>query len=149
MRASDISQSGTYMAVNFSEATCNQIAQYMKTAKVPNPIDIPSLHCTIVHSSVEVPIEPNYDCSNESVSPMGLELWPVKNGLNVLVLRLNSPYLHRRFNESLSLGAIYDYDEYKPHVTLSYDAGDYDLDAAPPLLIDLQFDCEYVEELVS
>lgn len=148
MGESEENTQGTYLAASFDQATKDSISRYCEIANVPNPVPGDSLHCTIVYSRTAIDIHPNFDCSFESVSVSGLELWPVKNGKNVLVLTLTSPYLHSRFNEAIGMGATYDYDEYKPHMTLSYDAGDFDIDEAPPLMFDIGFDCEYVEELV-
>ena len=143
-----IESSGMYMAVDFTEATQRAITEYAEIAKVPDPVMAPSLHCTLVYSRTKVPMEPSHDCNYEIAKVKGLELWPVADGKNVLVLTLESKYLTNRFNEAISLGATYDYDEYKPHITLSYDAGEFDIASAPPITFDVELNSEYIEELV-
>lgn len=140
---------GTYMAASFDDPTMDAISEYSRVAGIPDPVTPSSLHCTIIYSRTIVDIQPNHDCSSALVKPRALELWPVSDGKHVLVITLDCPYLHSRFNEAIAMGATYDYDEYKPHITLSYDAGDFDVMNAPPLMFDMSIKCEYVEELVS
>jgi patatin-like phospholipase/acyl hydrolase len=63
------------------------------------------------------------------------------------VLELDSPYLHGRFAEAMALGATYDFDEYIPHITLSYNAGDIDIEALNHNSMDINLVEEYVESL--
>jgi hypothetical protein len=60
----------------------------------------------------EVEIEP---CLRRSVIPLGDK--------GAVVLRVSSPKLQARWKSIIEKGATWDYDSYKPHVTLTYKAG--------------------------
>jgi hypothetical protein len=78
------------------------------------------LHSTIAYSRKDFPHE--LDESNISVHPKdisGFDLFG--DNKNVLVMKFNSKELHERHNETIKNGAMYDYDSYKPHITLNYD----------------------------
>lgn len=49
-----------------------------------------------------------------------------------VVLKFQSPSLSRRWADLCSKGCSYDYDEYVPHVTLTYEPGDVDLSKVEP-----------------
>lgn len=149
MDAVDNIEPGLYCAAFFDDATTARIGEYLRTHKVPNPVAEPSLHTTIVYSRVPVRgfeaihtlnVEVNTTYSN-------LEIWETAQG-NTLVLHYFSPYLFIRFQDAMSHGATYDFEEYKPHVTLSYDVGpDFDLKSLPPINFPLIISGEYMEEL--
>lgn len=56
-----------------------------------------------------------------------------------IVLRFASPYLRYRHDSMVERGASHDYPEYIPHVTLTYDAKDVDIDAIEPFIGELRF----------
>lgn len=47
---------------------------------------------------------------------------------NVLVLQIESDELHKRWQEFCDEGASYDFPEYKPHITITYNGNDVDVD---------------------
>lgn len=53
------------------------------------------------------------------VAPLGKE--------GAIVLFFDEPALKGRWNELIKAGASWDYDEYRPHVTLTYDGADVDI----------------------
>jgi hypothetical protein len=132
---------GTYAGARFSAASKDAIAQYIKKHNIPNAPNPDSLHTTILYSrkflpefSAKGPYEPTI-----KAVPTGFESWPSQpdeNGhrKNCLVLTFDAPDLVKR-HESLmdTHKATYDFDEYKPHVTFSYDAGDRNPDRMPEL----------------
>ena len=93
--------------------------------------------------------------------------WPKKSGVSVtvsagersvkrlgetgeaVVLRFESEALTERWQELVDLGASWDFDGggYKPHVTISWDAADLNLDEVEPYLGPLIFLPERFEEL--
>ena len=58
------------------------------------------------------------------VSPLGSE--------GAVVLKIEESYLSDRHEELMAEGCSWDYDEYHPHVTISYNAGDLDLSKVVP-----------------
>lgn len=64
-----------------------------------------------------------------------------------VVLRFSSPILQSRFKEFLDAGASYDFDSYKPHVTISWKADDIDPDTIEPFDGDLVFGPEVFKEV--
>jgi hypothetical protein len=49
-----------------------------------------------------------------------------------IVLRFESPALTERWQQILDAGASWDHDGFRPHVTITYDAGDLDLSKVTP-----------------
>lgn len=64
-----------------------------------------------------------------------------------VVLRFASPYLRYRHDSMIERGASHDYPEYLPHVTITYEAGDVDLDAIEPFIGELKFGPEIFEPI--
>jgi len=140
---------GLYMTAFFDEETNKRLADYIKTNGIPNPVASSSFHTTIVYSRVPVPgFEPHHTLEvpvNTRFSK--IECWDTNSG-RTLVLKFFSPYLHFRFQEAIAAGATYDYDEYKPHITLSYDIGDdFAWEDLPAIEFPLTIIGEYSEPL--
>lgn len=49
-----------------------------------------------------------------------------------VVLKFTCPALQRRWAEFCDEGAKWDFNNYQPHITISYDGADLDLDNIPP-----------------
>jgi hypothetical protein len=134
MSEQDTSNSGLYVAAYFSDETNQNIAKYLSDNKIPNPIKSPGFHTTIVYSKVPVAdFEPNHSIGIEvDTTGSTIEGWDVPSGTRCLVWHYESNYLHLRFQEAMMAGATYDFDEYKPHISLSYDIGDdFDVSTLP------------------
>lgn len=147
-----IEEPGLYVAAFFDEETNNRLADYLRVNKIPAPVISASLHTTIVYSKVPVPtFEPNHsvdiDVNTEFAT---FECWDMRNGSRCLVLKYFSPYLHMRFQEAMKAGAMYDFDEYKPHVSLSYEMPEgFDVTSLPPLGFPLKIIGEYSEPIIQ
>lgn len=68
-------------------------------------------------------------------------------GEGALVLQFASWSLQSRHNEMVQAGASHDWPDYLPHVTISYEAGDIDLEAIKPYAGELRFGPEIFEPL--
>jgi len=68
-------------------------------------------------------------------------------GEGAVVLQFASWSLVSRHNDMIQAGGSHDYDEYTPHVTLTYDAGAVDLDKIKPYSGELRFGPEIFEPL--
>lgn len=126
---------GTYAAVKLFPERAVIIYKLMVNLKVPNPEQADKFHVTLLYSRKHLPnYVPQPELHFLSV-PTCLEVWPTKSGKNCLVLKLDSPALQARHKELMTMHeAEYDYPEYKTHISLSYDIGDYDIKKFP-------FDC--------
>lgn len=142
---------GVYVGVKVSSKSTKKIQEFMKENKIPNPLDSSKFHCTIIYSRVGADIKSQgYDFVALGV-PTGLEIWKTKSGENALVMKLKCPDLVNRHKELMKKHdkLTYDYDEYKPHLTLSYDVGDWKIpDEMDPMNIGvITLINEYTEEL--
>lgn len=80
------------------------------------------IHVTIAYSKDPVDTikrkpdtrEISIKTGNRSVEPLGNE--------GAVVLHFESDYLQKSWNELKDIGASWDYDEYNPHITISYKA---------------------------
>lgn len=143
-------ESGLYVAAFFSDETNNSINQYLIDNEIPNPVSTPGLHTTIVYSKIPVhDFEPNHSVNIDvNITYASLECWDMQDGKRCLVFHYFCPYLHIRFQEAMAAGATYDFDEYKPHVTFSYDVGpDFDVTTLPKPSFKMTIVGEYCESL--
>lgn len=149
-----VEQKGTYAAVTFDDDSNNMLTQFCQDNNIPNPVT--DFHSTVVYSRNFIPEYPELGNIDPpwSAQPVGYEVWPsgpnaFKNDTTYcLVLRIECPELIERFNHIMeNYDATYDYDEYKPHISLSYDVGeDFDPSSLPyPNAINVVK--EYSEEL--
>jgi hypothetical protein len=138
---------GSYAAALFDDDTAGRLAALVDDHGIPNAVAPHEFHATIVHSRTPVFWRPEHD-TYQTATPSSYEVWKTQDGKNCLVLRVESPYLQTRFNLGMARGASYDFDEYKPHVTLSYDVGeDFDPSSLPLPDYDLIIDRERYEPL--
>lgn len=87
--------------------------------KNPTPVD--ELHTTLIYSKKSFPYDvvKNINVSNDIV---GIRKFNQQNGKIALVLELSGEYVRDEHERLMSeYGLNYDYDEYIPHVTLTYD----------------------------
>ena len=130
---------GTYAAVNFDDKTIDTLQEFMKDHKIPNKITPKKMHCTILYSEKHLPdytahgkIDPPFEGK-----PTKLEVWksqPDDDGqtANCLVLNFDCKDLTDRHLKLMDdHDATFSFDEFKPHVTLSYDIGDMKIDEFP------------------
>lgn len=146
---------GTYAAVRFSDNTKDAIKQYQIDNEIPNRVPRDKLHCTLLYSRKHLP---NYQAPGDYQQPMQgetqqLESWPTRpdedgKTSNCLVLRFRCDELYNRHNQLMDEHqATYDFPEYIPHVTFSYDVGDTDVGQLPPYEGPVEIVHEYQEDL--
>lgn len=117
---------GRYVGVHFTPDTIEQVKKIIDNEGIPNPIDPDDLHSTIAHSSRSD--IPGYEVDGELNEPVearinNFKIFDTKEGGRCLVAALDSDYLHAKHKKTIDHGASYDFDEYIPHVTLSYNVG--------------------------
>lgn len=145
-------ENGLYVAVKFSQQSVELIEQFRDSLSVPNPLDGSEFHCTVIYSrkppnaAVKVlgAIEEQY------ASVSNLKIFKSHKGANVLVLVLDSDFLinrHKQLMQQYDLS--YDFDSYIPHITISYDCGDFDIEGItiPDYIKELEIVLEYKEIL--
>jgi 2'-5' RNA ligase len=115
---------GTYAAVRIRYAKC--LRDFLKK-ELPDIDVIPEkdMHCTLLYSRKFLPdYEPDPKLEHKATIT-GLEVWDTFDKKRALVARLKCPSLVKRHKDLMEEHkATYDYDEYKPHFTISYDIGD-------------------------
>lgn len=120
---------GTYAAVTFSDDTIKSLLALQEQLEVPSPLSEDKFHTTLLYSRKELP---NYIAAGK-LQPVitsddidfTLDIWPnADKTKRCLVLKYECQWLLDRHNELMEEhGATFDYPEYNPHITLSYDVG--------------------------
>lgn len=139
---------GTYIGVRFSDESLKILKDLQKMYKIPDPTPVSDMHSTVIYSRVPVDFPIN-NAVNEKVSrEVQFHVFNTRDGKRALVLKIKSDYLTKRHELGTELGATYDFPDYIPHITLSYDVGDKNFSTKPfKLEKDLVISKEYYEEL--
>jgi hypothetical protein len=139
---------GTYVAARFQPETVINLDAFQADHRIPNPVAPQDFHTTIVHSCKPIFWRPEPDV-DRTAQPIGFDIWETQSGARCLVLLLDSPYLHQRWQVAQDRGAQYDFDQYRPHITLSYDVGgEFTHEHLPVPDFEIKIAHEYVEPLV-
>ena len=146
---------GSYVGVTPAKESKNKIKQLIKQLKVDNPIARDKMHCTVIYSRKPISdftAKGTLDPAIKAI-PKSLKIFQTQEGKNALVLELDCEELHYRHQSIMKeYGATYDYPEYIPHITLSYDCKDFDVSSISKEdlcnIIDcIEIDNEYYEDL--
>ena len=127
----DDKSNGTYVGVRLSGKSKSKIRKVAKEIGVPNMVANAEMHITVIFSRKHMV---NYAPLGKLEEPIIAEVdkltvfqKPESGSPRVLVITLKSPDLTKRHKSLMKdYGAEYDFDKYIPHVTLSYDCGEYD-----------------------
>jgi 2'-5' RNA ligase len=124
---------GTYAGVYFSEQTKDAIEKYIKDNKIPNGVPRDKLHTTLLYSRKYLPnFKPRGQFAKPlEAEPLEFDVWQSTGDApsRCLVLKISCPQLVDRHNHLMDKHkATYDFPEYIPHITLSYDIGDMEVD---------------------
>jgi hypothetical protein len=138
---------GVYAACKISMESAKSIARWQQAAGIPNAVPVDKMHITTVYSRKPCDYKPHGKIDPAVVAkPSGFKLLG-EDGKS-LVLALNSPFLHDRWKQAIEYGASWDWPEYQPHVTLSYDVGDnFDVSSLQPFEDPLFVNEEYADDL--
>lgn len=148
MRFSEILESavGTYVAANFSEDSVKALTKLQEEIGVPNPVSPEDFHTTIVYS--RIPIEWETMDHDVPAKVVGYRVFETgEDHTKCLVLEIDCPSLTERFEESMEKGASFDFPSYIPHITLSYDIGDFSIDDLDPPKLEIIVTSEFKDEL--
>lgn len=138
---------GTYVGVRFSPETVAALTEFQKANDIPNPLSAENFHTTVIYSREPIAWEARDDLGDEDCATKGWEVFVTKDKSRCLVLLLDSLYLQSRFDVGIERGATHDFPDYKPHITLSYDIGTFDIKKLPEADFDIELSHEYVEDL--
>ena len=135
-------RTGTYVSVKYTDTTTMILSQMMGIWQIKNPVSPNKLHTTVIYSRTPIPLEDQRDIDVHELRALGWSFIPKKFELfpfsgtdsvkKVLVMTLHAPELESLHKKLVDMGATHDFDEYIPHITLSYDAEGFDCDAISP-----------------
>lgn len=117
---------GRYVGLHFNDETKSLLKQIASDESIPNVVPPDRLHTTLTYSK-DNPVK-GYSVSGKLQEPIcakvdSFDIFPSQEGKNCLVMKLDCPECVAKHQQAREMGASYDYDEYIPHITLSYDAG--------------------------
>lgn len=136
---------GTYVAARLDDETSAALQEIQEKNKIPNPTPIDEFHITIVATAKTIPWEISE--VSEKAIPLEWKIWGRTDDFGgTLVLLVSNEWLTARHTEARIRGATWDFDDYRPHVTLSYDCEDFDIAELEVPDFDLLLNEEYVED---
>ena len=139
--------SGTYSAVRPDQQSLKHLKEWMDAVGIPNPVALHALHATTLYSQKPVITEAQKDRTFYA-QPDGFRIMRHRNDqTDALALVLDSPALQARHQEFINAGGVHDYDSFIPHVSLTYDIGDFDWRSLELPKFGLIFANEYVRPL--
>lgn len=117
---------GTYAGLRFSQDDEDVIMGIVKEMDVPNPIQREEIHLTLLYSRKTLPNYKPAEMTDMWAYPRGYHIFNGKDGKNILVILLESEDANYRHQKLMAQHeATYDFPEYRPHITLSYDIEDF------------------------
>ena len=117
---------GLYVCVEFDMETLNNFEKYLSQYSIPNETPISKLHTTIIFSEKYVNFPP--EKYEETIDPESYDFELFGEDKNCLVLTFESEKLTERWKKATDAGALFKFDTYVPHVTLSYNIEDFDIE---------------------
>ena len=119
---------GIYLAAKFTQSNEDDLFIFIKDNNIPSTLTRDDFHSTIIYSRkyADLPINDTEDLGY--AEPEKFHIFETQEGKRALVILLKSDYLLNRHNELMKkYDLTYDFEEYLPHATLSYDIGDFDI----------------------
>lgn len=147
---------GTFVGVKFSEESCDELLSIIEQLGVGSPTKREDLHCTVMYSTKELPdlvedTDSSVDFDPPKIATLDkFHIFQTQDGNDALVLFLKCEYLDDRHSEILeTYEAKYPHAEYHPHVTLSYNSGDFDISdySVKDYAEELEIVNEYIEPI--
>lgn len=143
---------GTYAYAKLSTQSATVLHEITKKYSIPNAVRPDKFHVTVLHSRKTLD---NYHPTERYVLPLaaapkGLAIWETSTTpCLVLLLDCDDLINHHKFLMNKHQ-AEFDFPEYCPHVTLSYDIRNYDISAIQDIILNtapLELTGEYSEPL--
>ena len=115
---------GTYVSMDLTQGSRDIMDHFVEMSLgLTERVDKSTYHITVIYSRAPVPTAEQY-AGSESASTArvtGYEVFPTKNDGKCLVMRLDFPFANLLNKQLTAEGAMSDYPEYKPHMTIAYD----------------------------
>lgn len=118
----DERQVGTYVEYLYNQSSRKQLHEWCKENQIPHPLDATKYHTTVLYSRTLLPINGQVEHVKFNFIPTEFRLFdsrgPDKD--RALALILLAPQAQSVHIQLRAAGGTHDYDDYFPHVTLSY-----------------------------
>ena len=143
---------GVYIGLSLDAQSKNSLSNLIQKLNIPNTVLADNLHTTIAYSTKYFKSDLE-DIKSENINfpakVKGYDLFNnEKNRTACLVLILDCPDAISYHNKTIQQGAIYDYAEYNPHITIVNQCTiGTTIDIAPFLELSLTFNSIYQEDL--
>lgn len=123
---------GTYAGVRFDPLTVRDLMIMQDMLNLPNRLDPAKFHSTLLYSRTPLP---NYvpfgaylTTPTSDTNEFDLKVFKTASGKNALVLAYDCSFLSNRHNDLMKEhGGTWDHPSFIPHITLSYDIGDMNI----------------------
>lgn len=144
-------EKGAYLAVKYTQSSAEDIILFINKNNIPSDMTIDDIHSTIIYSKKYANIIINDQGEDLGYAePLKFHIFETKEGKNALVILVKSEYLEKRHKELMEkYDLVYEHDKYIPHITISYDIGEYDISTLNIKDLPKHFtiNTEYKEEL--
>jgi 2'-5' RNA ligase len=143
----DIKAKGIYISLSLNKQSKQNIKEYLLKQNIKESFD--DFHCTIIYSKKEFSGNIITDFSPIIVNSTKLGRFINKEKEeNVVVLHLEEDKINSLHNFYMkNYDFKYDFDEYKPHMTLSYFGDEIDFSKLEDITFPLEFDSLVIEEI--
>ena len=124
---------GTYVCANLSRQSKDALGKWVEENNIPSPADPKQYHTTITYSRKGIPTvtDHKFDLPIKG-KIIKWKIFPAQDNKKCLVAVVDSPDLEHYHTEiQTQYGAQYDYPDYIPHITVSYD---YPSNSVPKIL---------------
>ena len=111
---------GVYGSFKLTQESAKKLSDWIIDSEIVEPIDTKDLHLTTTYSK----IDPKQEIlpSNKTNIALNYKEFSIATYGRALVLEVTSDELEEIHKLASDAGASYDYDTYKPHITISYNA---------------------------
>lgn len=139
---------GVYCSAKPTQSTTDALRAFCAAYDIPNPVPASEMHTTIIYSTKG---HPDFSCEEKYTPEIkakfsGFAMFGENK--DTLVVKMKSPELQKRHDEMMDeFDLSYNFDEYIPHITLSYDAPNFDISKLDNYYGDLMFSGEEANEL--
>jgi len=129
LQLNEAPEDGTFAGVRFLPEDAQKLEQFAIDNNVPNPNPASKMHVTLLFSKTPIANYEPHGPLKQAIMAQAKEATIFgDDDERVLVLVLKCPQLVKRhkFLMDKHKEATWDHEDYIPHVTLSYDCGDFD-----------------------
>ena len=134
--------SGTLVGVKYSKLTQLKVAKWFELLKIPNPVDVATLHSTLAYSKETLAMPYGrrpVDWKARSKHYFSVFANRQSEGKHALVLEIDCHEMITRHHYIRhAYNAPWDFPDFRPHVTLSYDVpAGFSVDFHPDLELEI------------